>query len=130
MSIEELTLNQINREIKECIQNCLDCHSICLNTVTFCLEQGGRHAEPNHIRLMLDCAEICTTTANFMLRNSDLHPLNDYVCAALCERCADDCDGLRPAGGDRIGSNGQMKACADMCRRCAESCRRLAMTAA
>ncbi|MDH6059952.1 four-helix bundle copper-binding protein [Chrysosporum bergii ANA360D] len=120
MSIEQLSLNQVNRDLRDCIQNCWDCHSICLNTVTYCLQEGGRHADPNHIRLMLDCAEICSTSANFMLRNSDLHTRTCDVCAMVCERCADDCDS--------IGSNGQMKACADMCRRCAESCRRLAMT--
>ncbi|MEA5507175.1 four-helix bundle copper-binding protein [Halotia wernerae UHCC 0503] len=122
MAIEQLTLNQVNREMQQCIQNCLDCHSICLNTVTYCLRKGGRHAEPAHIRLMLDCADICNTSANFMLRGSDLHARTCGVCAELCQRCADDCD--------RMGDDAQMKACADMCRRCADSCRKMAMATA
>lgn len=60
-------------QMKQCIEECLDCHSICLETVTHCLEKGGRHAESNHIRLLLDCAEICQTSANYMLRHSNLH---------------------------------------------------------
>ncbi|MBH8555611.1 four-helix bundle copper-binding protein [Nostocaceae cyanobacterium CENA357] len=122
MAIEQLTLNKLNRDMQQCIQNCLDCHSICLNSVAYCLQKGGRHAEPAHIRLMLDCAEICNTCANFMLRGSDLHARTCGVCAEICQRCADNCD--------RMGDDAQMKACADMCRRCADSCRQMAMATA
>ncbi|HAJ64136.1 MAG TPA: ferredoxin [Cyanobacteria bacterium UBA8543] len=119
----QLTLNQVNQEMQQCIENCLDCHSICLNTVTYCLQKGGQHAEPAHIRLLQDCAEICQTSANYMLRGSTLHTRTCGVCAEVCERCAQECDSealLRSA--DRMGDDTQMKACADMCRRCAESC--------
>ena len=47
-----------------------DCHDICLQTVSHCLEKGGDHARTEHVTLLLDCAEICQTAANFMLRNS------------------------------------------------------------
>nr|WP_017740183.1 hypothetical protein [Scytonema hofmannii] len=40
MAIQQLTLNQVNQEMQQCIQNCLDCHSICLNTVNYCLQKG------------------------------------------------------------------------------------------
>ncbi|MCC5668366.1 four-helix bundle copper-binding protein [Nostoc sp. CHAB 5784] len=122
MAIQELTLSQVNPQMQQCIQNCLDCHSICLNTVTYCLQKGGNHAEPAHIRLLLDCAEICNTSTNFMLRASDLHSRTCGVCAELCQRCADECE--------RMGDDTQMKACAQMCRRCADSCRQMAMATA
>ena len=103
----------------ECINNCTNCHNICMETVMHCLQMGGKHAEAVHIRLLLDCAEICATSANFMLRGSDLHPRTCAVCAEACERCADDCE--------RIGPDDQMmQRCAEMCRRCADSCRRMA----
>jgi hypothetical protein len=122
MAVKELTLNQINPKLQNCIQNCLDCHSICLNTITYCLQKGNRHAEAAHIQLLLDCAEICETSANFMLRISDLHTRSCGVCAEVCDRCAQDCD--------RFQDDTQMKACADMCRRCAESCRQISMARA
>lgn len=122
MAIQQLTLNQVTQEMQQCIQNCLDCHSICLNTITYCLQKGGMHAEPAHIQLMQDCAEICQTSANFMLRGSDLHTRTCGVCAQVCQRCADDCA--------KMGDDAQMKACADMCRRCAESCRQMSMATA
>lgn len=114
---------QLSDEMKECIHNCLDCHSICLNTVNHCLKMGGEHASPHHIGIMLDCAEICQTSANFMLRDSSMHGRVCGVCAEACERCAEECERL--ANGDQ-----QMMACAEMCRRCAESCQRMARVAA
>jgi hypothetical protein len=119
MPIQQLTLDQVNQEMQQCIQNCLDCHSICLNTVTYCLQKGGQHAEANHIRLLMDCAQSCQTSADFMLRSSNFHTQFCGACAQVCEQCAQDCD--------RMGDDAQMKACADMCRRCAESCRQMSM---
>ena len=59
--------------MQECIRNCQECHATCLHMATnHCLEMGGKHVEPEHLRLMLACAEICQTSANFMLMGSDL----------------------------------------------------------
>jgi hypothetical protein len=103
--------------MQHCIDICQECHSVCLETVIHCLQMGGEHAEPNHIRLLLDCAEICQTSANFMLRGSDLHGLTCATCAEVCDRCAEDCERFDDA---------QMKRCAETCHRCAESCREMA----
>ena len=104
-------------DMKDCIDNCDDCHSICLETVTWCLQQGGDHAAPEHIQLLQDCAEICQTSANFMIRGSSFHSLTCGACAEICERCATHCESM---DGD------QMAACAAACRRCAESCTAMA----
>ena len=110
--------HQISEEMQRCIDNCLNCHSICLQTAAYCLRMGGKHNEEGHIRLLFDCAEICQTSANFMLRGSEFHGRTCGVCAEICERCAEDCE--------RFGDDKLMQVCADMCRRCAESCRRMA----
>ena len=110
--------HQMNPEMQECINACLDCHSVCLQTVAHCLQKGGRHAEASHIGLLLDCAEICQTSANFMLRGSHLHTRTCDVCAEVCEMCATGCE--------QFGDDEMMTACAEACRRCAESCRRMA----
>jgi hypothetical protein len=109
---------QVSAEMQECIQNCLDCHAICVETATYCVQMGGKHAEPTHVRLLMDCAQICATSADFMLRQSELHGHACAVCAEVCERCAQSCE--------EMGDDAQMRACAEMCRRCAESCRRMA----
>lgn len=110
---------QMSEEMRRCISDCLNCHSICVQTVEHCLSMGGKHADPQHIKLLLDCAEICQTSANFMLRNSRYHPRTCGVCAEVCEACAQSCEQLDP--NDQI-----MSACAQMCRQCAESCGRMA----
>ena len=108
------TSTQHDNELAECIQECTSCHAICLKTIQHCLEKGGRHAEPNHIRLLTDCAQICHTSADFMLRQSPLHAHTCGACAAVCRDCAAECA--------KMGDDHLMKQCADACRRCAESC--------
>jgi hypothetical protein len=115
--------HQISKEMRECIENCSSCHSVCVETASHCLEMGGPHAAAGHIGLLLDCAQICATSADFMLRGSPFHAQTCGVCAAVCERCAEDCERL--AGDDEL-----MRRCAEVCRRCAESCRRMAAMAA
>lgn len=111
---------QHQAEMRHCIEMCTECHGVCVATLTQCLQHGGKHAEPAHVRLLLDCAEICQTSANFMLRGSELHGRTCGVCAEVCERCAQDCARF---------DEEFMKRCADVCRRCAESCRQMSQMA-
>jgi hypothetical protein len=113
------TTTQMNQEMQECINNCLSCHAVCLETISHCLQMGGRHAEASHIRLLQDCVQICLTSADFMLRGSNFHGQTCGVCADVCERCADECESM-------ADGNDFMARCAEECRRCAESCRRMA----
>ena len=76
--------NDYSEQTLVCIQNCQDCHRACLQTLAYCLRQGGRHAEGDHLRLLMDCADICLTSAAFMIRGSDLHA---HTCAAV-PKCA------------------------------------------
>ena len=101
-----------------CIQNCQDCHRACLQTLVYCMNQGGDHADPDHLRLLMDCADICATSAAFMLRASDLHGFTCAACAEVCRRCADDCE--------KMSDDLRMRALADTCRHCAESCAAMA----
>jgi hypothetical protein len=111
------TVHQMNPDMQKCITDCLDCHSSCLETVGYSVQQGGKYVSGPHVKLLLDCAELCQTSANFMLRMSDLHPEVCGVCADVCDQCARDCDSY--------GDDAQMKSCAQICRQCAESCRKM-----
>ena len=112
MSHDETTTH----DMQQCIQNCRDCHRICMLTMTHCFAQGGELCEA--IRLLMDCAEMCQTSANFMLRGSDAHPYTCAVCAQVCEQCRGACE--------RYPDNQQMRGCADACQRCADSCHYMA----
>ena len=109
-------MHQISTEMQRCIDECLRCYQTCLGTATnHCLEAGGQHVEPQHVRLMMACAEICRTSAHFMLMNSEHNKHLCRECAEICDQCAADCE--------RVG---EMAACVQQCRACAESCRKMA----
>jgi hypothetical protein len=106
----------ISEDTRKAIDLAGACHDICLETSMHCLEMGGPHAEPSHLRLLRECAEICQTSAYFMLLGSEFDADVCDVCARICDRCAESCDRF---------TDDFMKRCADICRRCAESCRNM-----
>jgi len=103
-------------EVREGIQDSIDCYQTCTETTLRCLTMGGKHAESKHINLLMDCAKICNINADFMLRNSTYYPQTCGICADICDECGDDCDKFE---------EDFMKECASTCRRCAEACREM-----
>lgn len=102
--------------MQACIDACRRCHAICLNmAMTHCLEMGGRHSAPDHLRLMIACAEMCSASAAIMLTDSDVHRHSCRACADICEACAKSCEEV-----------GEMEECVEACRACAEECRQMA----
>lgn len=114
----EVKSMEMSGEMETCIQNCLDGYKICSQLLSHCLEKGGKHADPQHIKLLLDCATICEVSADFMLRNSDRHSSICEVCAEICIACAESCEA--------IADDAMMKKCVDACRKCASSCEQMA----
>jgi hypothetical protein len=104
-------------EVRECLNDCLDCYQTCSENVTKCLTVGGKHAKLEHLNLLTDCARICNMNADFILRNSPYYPQTCGITADICDECADACDRF---------TEDFMKECASVCRRCAESCREMA----
>ena len=115
----QYTSTEMNQQMQECINNCLGCHAVCLETIGHCLKMGGAHATAEHIKSLQDCVQSCITSADFMLRMSEFH--HDYCgsCAKVCEKCADECERLSESAGDFMAH------CAEYCRACAESCRKM-----
>lgn len=109
-------MNEMEPRMRECVEACLKCYSVCLHAaMNHCLETGGEHTEPEHFRLMMACAEMCRTSAHFMLIGTEHHRHTCRECAEICAQCAEDCE--------RIGD---MEACVEACRQCAERCRAMA----
>jgi hypothetical protein len=105
-------------DMQQCIQHCLHCYQMCLETITFCVRKGGDFAGAETIQVLQDCAEVCLLSANFMIRDSNLHGRTCALCEQTCQRCADMCDRI----GSQEPQDSQIKACAAMCRQCAISC--------
>jgi hypothetical protein len=104
-------------DMRQCIQDCLECANICDQTLAYCLEQGGEHARVEHINLLRDCDESCTMAASMMGRKSRFSQQQREVCMLACAACAERCEAM--------AEDAQMSACAEACRRCLESCRNL-----
>lgn len=106
-------MNQLSQQTQAAIEALQHCHATCHSmAMTHCLEMGGEHARPQHLRLMLDCADICAATAGFLLRKSQFHTQIVTLCADVCETCAADCEAI-----------GGMEESAAACRACADACR-------
>jgi hypothetical protein len=93
---------------------------VCVDTVAYCLDKGGAHADAEHVGVLLDCEQICRTAQDFMARGSRLHSSTCSTCAEACDACAEACESF---AGDPA-----MEACAEACRTCADACRRAAST--
>lgn len=107
----------MRQDAQHCIQECLDCHRACLETLSYCIQQGGEHNEPDRLRLLMDCCDISQTCAQFMLRGSELHTFVCEAAAEVCQQCAEDCD--------QLSLDAQMRLCAEACRRAAEACQQM-----
>jgi hypothetical protein len=108
-------MNQFSQETLHGIEQCLNCHAICLAAaMTECLEMGGDHVRPQHFRLMMDCVAICQLAADLMTHKSQFHRQTCALCAEICEVCARDCEALTG-----------MEECVAACRSCAQACRAL-----
>jgi hypothetical protein len=80
--------HQMSAEMQACMDACHHCHITCLSMTTqHCLQVGGAHAAPDHIKIMLDCAQVCATSLDFMARGSDQHKGSLHE-SALCVRQA------------------------------------------
>lgn len=100
--------------MSDCIEDCTECHRVCIETKIHCLAQGGSHAERDHIRLLWDCADACRFAADLMSRGSPFHELACGLCEQTCSECAESCEAYP--------EDAQMARCAEICRRCAASC--------
>src|SRR6266568_7673431 len=58
--------------VQRAIDDCKECHVICVQTIQYSVQQGGPHVAPDHLRLLEDCAQLCQTSEDFMLRGSPL----------------------------------------------------------
>lgn len=109
-------MNQLSRQVRDTIQALQHCHATCQSmAMTHCLEMGGEHARPQHLRLMLDCAAFCAFTADALGRKSQFHNRFAQLCAEVCDTCKQDCAAL-----------GQMEECVQACHDCSRLCTEVA----
>lgn len=102
----------VSPALQSCIDKCLQCYRICTQMASLhCLQIGGEHSQPGHIRTMLECAEACRVNAHFMLLNGAFARALGSLCADACRACAESCSMLEG-----------MSDCIDICERTAACC--------
>ncbi len=84
--------NQLGQvEMQQCIEDCMSCYNVCIQTARACQQAGGEHAEQGHIWMLLDCAEICQTVAHFMEHDNPLYGYVTSAAAQITNHCSERC---------------------------------------
>lgn len=110
-----MSILQLDPLMQECLQNCTECHQVCLQTAVSPDVVGKIPAED--LKLLVNCSEICRTCADFTATISAFHRQLCALCSQVCTACAQMCRRYNIAA---------MLECAEVCDRCADSCRRMA----
>ena len=84
------------------------------------MEQGGHHANKEHLTLLMECAHLCQTSATLLSLQGQFALRLCHVCAQVCEACAQSCANVDE-------EDATMQLCAEACLRCAKSCRAMAV---
>src|SRR5215831_14029647 len=95
--------NMAQVEMRQCIEDCMNCYNVCIQTARACQQAGGDHAEQGHIWMLLDCAEICQAAAHFMEHENPLYGYVTSAAAQITAHCGEECA--------QMGDND----CADAC---------------
>lgn len=108
------TMPAMTKEMQDCVDACMTCHSICEETMSSLMQMGGQ-GQMQVMRALMDCAETTRMCADMMMRRSPLMAEMCAMCARACDMCAEACMSMP--------EDAQMMRCAEACRRCAETCR-------
>lgn len=111
----EYSLRPQIANIHDTIELCLRCHQEGTEAFQYCLQHGGDHADPHHLKVMQSCIEISYVCARFMMLQSPYQHMMCEICSQICLACAKACEELHDdALVDHIHVALQ---CADACRR-------------
>ena len=106
-----------SKQIEECIQHCIKCFQGCTEGIPHCLDKGGKHAEPSHIKLMMETADMCNINASFLLQEAKHAKEHCKLCATVCEDCSEACGSF--------SDDSKMKMMSENLKKCADSCRNM-----
>ena len=59
-----------NQVFQRAIEDCKECHLICVQTMQYSIQQGGPYVAPDYLRLLVDCAQTCQHGAETGRRGS------------------------------------------------------------
>ena len=110
-------MTRMSKQMQECVEACLACHSTCEETMSYCLQQGGQ-MDAQIMRALMDCSDTTRMCADMMMRRSPISTEMCALCARACDLCAEACR--------TMPDDAQLTKCAESCHKCAEMCRTMA----
>lgn len=99
----------------QCVIDCVNAHNLCLQTINYCLGQGGDYVRPDRFKAIVDCAEACIISARSILRESSLKHNFLLLCIQACTKAIQACE--------KFSGDKQMQSCRDYVNKCLESCK-------
>jgi hypothetical protein len=102
------------KTLKERINACMVCVTMCESCITDCIMEGNQQC----IMLCRDCADICLLYAKLEARGSRYAQQMQSMCVEICEMCAEECMKFS-------SKHASCKECAEACQNCAEVCEEL-----
>ena len=48
----------MTNEMQICVNACMECHKMCLETMTYCMTKGGKYMDITMMTMLRDCAEM------------------------------------------------------------------------
>lgn len=102
---------------QKCIDECNRCAQACYECFKACLEEPDIQARKNCLALLVECAQMCQMSAAHMAMDGQFAKEHCGVCAAICEKCAQECS---------MFNDDHCTECAQICQDCANECKSMA----
>ncbi|WP_433224396.1 four-helix bundle copper-binding protein [Microtetraspora malaysiensis] len=109
---------KITAEMQRCIDKCMEVHSCCEQTMTHCLQRGGKHADMAMMGALMDCSDMTRICGDMMMRQSPMA----MEMASLCARAADKCAEMAMSMSD---GDPMMQKCANTCHEFVQMARKM-----
>lgn len=103
--------------MQPCIDACTKCAQACYECFEACLNELDLNKRKNCVSILVECAMMCQMSVATMSMNGQFSKEHCQVCAALCDKCSQEC---------AMFQDDHCQKCADICRTCAGECRKMA----
>lgn len=112
-----LTGRSMSAEMQQCLAAVVESERMCMETMTYCLQQGGRMADESLIRALQDASDFCRLTTELLYRRSEWHGRASAMAAEVVGQTARRCT--------EFGDDAQLKTCSEACLRAASCAKRM-----
>lgn len=110
-------LSSSNNSDQKCIDACNICAQACYECFRACLNESDIEVRANCIAILIECAQMCQMSAAHMAMEGQFAKEHCGVCAAICNKCADECS---------MFADNHCVECAQICKDCASECEMMA----